>query len=307
MNRKSEIINYYWKGVPPEIQQALFLPAKHSEAGIAVIKALLGHLYDNESNDSPRPTSYDLLWWIELSLSKICPLEFMSPCWINSLEEIEIILKRADELLERLGVETDAHIPLSPDILQRPTVPELRQNIAVFWAFYYGESEDCKPFRSACEELLLFTKDNISHLLSQTDVERTIRDDDPDDDVHIPGADRISPINRVQKEIFNTSAPYFDLAIVYEEYVKYVYQLWLNHVDTDLENACRLLYRNAERKLEEHINFCIFDITDELKVFAGELSSEEKEKLEERKQVMKRMAEEIGQRSHTVSELARER
>ena len=295
-NKVANKVAKYWENVPVDLQEKLFLPGKHRETGEAVIKCLLKHLHDDESGDSPQPTAYQVLFWMDLCFDKLLPLEF-GECWRSSRDEIEIILKRADELLELLGVETDT-IPLIPDIWARPTAAELRQSISAYWAFLYGEIEDCDNFRVGCEKLLAFSKNNIGFLLEQTDldIELLIRNDDPDDDYHFPDSDRISPINRVIKEIFTTTAPYFDLAIVYSEYVKHVYHLCLNQVDTDVEGACRLLYRNAERKFEEHISFCIDDITDELRVFAGEMSPEEKESLEDRLQVLKRMQEESRQR-----------
>ncbi|MBP3817286.1 MAG: hypothetical protein J6H31_03205 [Butyrivibrio sp.] len=239
---------------------------------VSILKYLMNHMSECDSYIFDT-IQYDVIHWIDEAMMKcLFPLELKAEEWIAESNYIHKILKRSEELLEKVAPK-DFKEGYITHIKQHYTknIIEYAQRLNVYFCALYMFTGDYDNLQKWLDQLLVYTENNISHLISDETESRLIHGEDWSK-IQFEGTYKWEPLNIFCCHPLPDNKSRELVSYVYENYVLFLYKLSKGR--GNYSQICKCLYEKAEKclydlcyQILEEINRCIQEngeYTDEM-------------------------------------------
>lgn len=254
----------YWNGVSDELRK-MCLSQMHGNTSrfntYSIVKYLIKHMYDCDyiilgcSID-------DVIHNIDVAIeSCLFPIELHEKDWMELTEDIEMILCRSEELLQRIAPKDYNKGFLTPeDSVSVTYYVEFSQKLNVYYSVLYMFKEEWQLFRKRLNMLLINTEQNVSQLLSLEEAEKYASEDDWAE-YHYLGIDKWQPLKWLGREYLHSGIARRNYAQIFECYVIYLFNIKRSML---VNKAWLHLYAKAEIQLREICESILEEIDDYL-------------------------------------------
>ena len=262
--KKNKKMNILWQGVPDQLRYlclADFNETLDFYATKGIIDYLLDHMddYDSFIYDI---TPYDVINWIDkVFVNHFYPTELHENEWISYSKEIEEILLKSEELIQKYGPSdyvTGYIIPYDKN--KKIDIIGYAQRLNIYFSTLYMYTDAPQKLDNRLSKLFEDTKLNVTHMVFLNEAGNYIKQKEWSG-FHISERDRIEPLLFLSQEYIPAGFPRMLYADILEEYALFLDDMLDTSKHSDIYSV---LHNNAEELLIKKCDEVLDDIYDEL-------------------------------------------
>ncbi len=265
--KNKNIKKTFWRDVPDELRYLCMANVLKGSADYycsgAILNYLIEHMNITACDSFIYDTSpYDVINWIDKAFETcLFPLEIHEKEWKKHSKEIEQILSRSEELLQRLG-PPDYKIGYVTQYNDESNVDIIgwSQKLNVYYSVYYLYTEQWNKLEFRLQLLLENTKRNLKQMILFNEIENYTSEVEWTD-YHYWGMDRIEPINWLYREYLPAGSSRKIYTRILENYALFLDDMRKNSSNS---SAWSILHKRAEKKLQKICELVLDDIYDNL-------------------------------------------
>ena len=223
----------------------------------SVIRYLKEHMYDCDYKIFGFSVE-DVIRHIDVGVETcLFPVESHIRDWIRFNDEIEMILSRSEELLQRIAPKDYSDGFINPED-DNVDYARLSQKLNVYFTVLYFFREDWFSSQKRLNALLRNTEQNVSQMLTLDEAERYAKEDDWAE-YHYLGIDKWQPLKWLGREYLPSGIARRYYVHIWEKYVIFLFTIKRSML---MKTAWQHVYAQAEIQLRESCESILEEIDD---------------------------------------------